>query len=66
MFHLLKSFSTHFGGISVNVLSQFKQHKCLHHAASLAFSSLIGFVPLSAVALYLLKTFGVVENKESR
>ena len=65
MYPSLKSFSTHFGGISVNVLSQFKRHKCLHHAASLSFSSLIGFVPLSAVALYLLKTFGVVENEES-
>jgi membrane protein len=65
MFPSLRSFFTHFGGISVNVLSQFKQHKCFHHAASLAFSSLIGFVPLSAVTLYLLKTFGVVENEES-
>lgn len=65
MFPSLRSFTTHFSGISVNVLSQFKRHKCLYHAASLAFSSLIGFVPLSAVALYLLKTFGVVENEKS-
>lgn len=65
MYHTIRSFSTYVLGITTNVLSQFKQDKCLHQAASLAFNSLLSFIPLSAVALFLLKTFGVVENKDS-
>ncbi len=65
MYHTFRSFSTYVLGISANILSQFKQDKCLHQAASLAFNSLLSFIPLSAVALFLLKTFGVVENKDS-
>ena len=40
-------------------------HKCLQQASSLAFNTLLCFVPLSAVALFLLKTFGVVEDGNS-
>ncbi|RKU26358.1 hypothetical protein C6497_13770 [Candidatus Poribacteria bacterium] len=65
MYQTFRSFSTYVLGISANVLSQFKQDKCLHQAASLSFNSLLSFIPLSAVALFLLKTFGVVENKDS-
>lgn len=65
MYHTFRSFFTYVLGISANILSQFKQDKCLHQAASLAFNSLLSFIPLSAVALFLLKTFGIVENKDS-
>lgn len=65
MYHTFRSFFTYVLGISANVLLQFKQDKCLHQAASLAYNSLLSFIPLSAVALFLLKTFGVVENKDS-
>ncbi len=54
MFHIFK-----------NVFQQFKQHQCLHQAASLTFTSLLSLVPLSAVALFLLNTFGVVNNEDS-
>ncbi len=54
MFHIFK-----------NVFQQFKQHQCLHQAASLTFTSLLSLVPLSAVALFLLNTFGVVNNENS-
>ncbi|MCG9127022.1 YihY family inner membrane protein [Candidatus Poribacteria bacterium] len=65
MYNTLRSFSTYVLGVSANVLLQFKQDKCLHQATSLAFNSLLSLIPLSAVALFLLKTFGVVENKDS-
>ena len=65
MLHLFRSFPTNILGISENVWHQFRQHKCLHQAASLAFNTLLCLVPLSAVALFLLKTFGVVENEDS-
>ena len=51
--------------LSVNVWHQFIDHKCLQQASSLAFNTLLCFVPLSAVALFLLKTFGVVEDGTS-
>ncbi|MDE0088171.1 MAG: YihY family inner membrane protein [Candidatus Poribacteria bacterium] len=65
MLHLFRSFSINILEISENVLHQFRQHKCPHQAASLAFNTLLCLVPLSAVALFLLKTFGVVENEDS-
>ncbi len=65
MLHLFQSFPTNILRISENVLHQFRQHKCPHQAASLAFNTLLCLVPLSAVALFLLKTFGVVENENS-
>lgn len=51
--------------ICENVFLQFKRHKCFHQASSLTFTTLLSLVPLSAVALILLKTFGVVENENS-
>ena len=51
--------------LSANVWHQFIAHKCLQQASSLAFNTLLCFVPLSAVALFLLKTFGVVEDGNS-
>ncbi len=51
--------------ISVNALRQFNQHRCIQQAAALAFNTILCLVPLSAVALFLLKTFGIVENEES-
>ena len=51
--------------ICETVFRQFKQHKCLHQASSLTFTTLLSFVPLSAVALILLNTFGVVNNEKS-
>ena len=51
--------------LGVNVWHQFIEHKCLQQASSLAFNTLLCFVPLSAVALFLLKTFGVVEDGNS-
>lgn len=65
MLHLFRSLPTNILSISENVLHQFRQHKCPHQAASLAFNTLLCLVPLSAVALFLLKTFGVVENENS-
>lgn len=66
MLQFFRSFRTNnISGIGANVLHQFKQHKCSHQAASLAFNTLLCLVPLSAVALFLLKTFGVVENENS-
>ena len=47
------------------VWQQFIGHKCLQQASSLAFHTLLCLVPLSAVALFLLKTFGVVEDDNS-
>ena len=51
--------------LGVNVWHQFMGHKCLQQASSLAFSTLLCLVPLSAVALFLLKTFGLVEDDNS-
>lgn len=51
--------------LGVNVWRQFIEHKCLQQASSLAFNTLLCLVPLSAVALFLLKTFGVVEDGSS-
>jgi len=48
-----------------NVFQQFKRHQCLQQAASLTFTTLLSLVPLSAVALFLLNTFGVVNNENS-
>jgi len=52
-------------GLGVNVWHQFMGHKCLQQASALAFNTLLCLVPLSAVALFLLKTFGVVEDDNS-
>lgn len=51
--------------LGVNVWHQFIAHKCLQQASSLAFNTLLCLVPLSAVALFLLKTFGIVEDGNS-
>ena len=51
--------------LGANVWHQFIAHKCLQQASSLAFNTLLCLVPLSAVALFLLKTFGVVEDGNS-
>ena len=51
--------------LSANVWHQFVAHKCLQQASSLAFNTLLCLVPLSAVALFLLKTFGAVEDSNS-
>ena len=51
--------------LSVNVWHQFMAHKCMQQASSLAFNTLLCLVPLSAVALFLLKTFGAVEDGDS-
>jgi len=61
----MKTRFTYISRISVNVLRQFNQHRCIQQAASLSFNTLLCFVPLSAVALFLLKTFGIVENDQS-
>lgn len=60
-----RAFCTLMLRISKDVWHQFIEHKCLQQASSLAFNTLLCLVPLSAVALFLLKTFGVVENEES-
>lgn len=51
--------------LGANVWHQFIAHKCLQQASALAFHTLLCLVPLSAVALFLLKTFGVVEDGNS-
>ncbi len=51
--------------ISQNVFQQFREHNCMHQAASLSFNTILCLVPLSAVALFLLKTFGVVDKDNS-
>ena len=56
---------TYISRISVNVFRQFNQHRCMQQAASLAFNTILCLVPLSAVALFLLKTFGAVEDEKS-
>ena len=56
---------TYISRISVNVFHQFNQHRCMQQAASLAFNTILCLVPLSAVGLFLLKTFGIVEDEKS-
>ena len=56
---------TYISRIGANALRQFQEHKCMHQAAALAFNTILCLVPLSAVALFLLKTFGLVENEKS-
>lgn len=51
--------------LCASIWHQFLAHKCLQQASSLAFNTLLCFVPLSAVALFFLKTFGVVEDGNS-
>ena len=48
-----------------NIWHQFVEDKCLQQASSLAFHTLLCLVPLSAVALFLLKTFGAVTDANS-
>ena len=48
-----------------NIWYQFVEDKCLQQASSLAFHTLLCLVPLSAVALFLLKTFGAVTDASS-
>jgi len=47
------------------IWSQFIEDKCLQQASSLAFHTLLSLVPLSAVALFLLNTFGTVTDASS-
>ena len=51
--------------LAATVWHKFIGHKCLQQASSLAFNTLLCLVPLSAVALLLLKTFGAVEDDNS-
>ena len=51
--------------LTATVWHKFIGHKCLQQASSLAFNTLLCLVPLSAVALFLLKTFGIVEDDNS-
>ena len=51
--------------LGATVWHQFIGHKCMQQASSLAFHTLLCLVPLSAVALFLLKTFGLVEDDNS-
>lgn len=65
MKHNFHTLSETIKDICQTVFRQFKQHKCFHQASSLTFTTLLSLVPLSAVALFLLNTFGVVENENS-
>ncbi len=65
MRHNFQTLSETIKDLCQTVFRQFKQHKCFHQASSLTFTTLLSLVPLSAVALILLKTFGVVENENS-
>ena len=58
-------FRTLVARLGANVWHQFREHNCLQHASALAFNTLLCLVPLSAVALFLLKTFGAVEDGNS-
>ena len=51
--------------LAATVWHKFIGHNCLQQASSLAFNTLLCLVPLSAVALFLLKTFGIVEDDNS-
>ncbi|RKU18189.1 hypothetical protein C6503_09970 [Candidatus Poribacteria bacterium] len=59
------NFGTLTARLSANVWHQFREHNCLQQASALAFNTLLCLVPLSAVALFLLKTFGAVEDGNS-
>ncbi|MCZ6675754.1 MAG: YihY family inner membrane protein [Candidatus Poribacteria bacterium] len=48
--------------LAVQVWRQLIAHKCLQQASSLAFSTLICLIPLSAIALFFLKT----QNEQSK
>ena len=62
---LLGNFGTLTARLTANVWHQFREHNCLQQASALAFNTLLCLVPLSAVALFLLKTFGAVEDGNS-
>lgn len=51
--------------LAANIWHQFREHNCMQQASALAFNTLLCLVPLSAVALFLLKTFGAVEDGNS-
>ena len=51
--------------LGANVWHQFREHNCMQQASALAFNTLLCLVPLSAVALFLLKTFGAFEDGNS-
>lgn len=61
----MQTLFTYISHTGVNALRQFNQHRGMQQGASLSFNTLLCFVPLSAVALFLLKTFGIVENEQS-
>ena len=61
----LGDFRTLVARLGVNVWHQFREHNCMQQASALAFNTLLCLVPLSAVALFLLKTFGAFEDGNS-
>ena len=61
----LGDFPTLVARLVANVWHQFREHNCMQQASALAFNTLLCLVPLSAVALFLLKTFGAVEDGNS-
>ena len=61
----LGNFRTLVARLGANVWCQFREHNCMQQASALAFNTLLCLVPLSAVALFLLKTFGAVEDGNS-
>ena len=63
--HPLGDFGTLVARLGANVWHQSREHNCLQQASALAFNTLMCLVPLSAVALFLLKTFGAVEDGNS-
>ena len=70
--NLSEKYMGNFGGLRTsisrliaNVWRQFMVHNCLQQASSLAFHTLLCLVPLSAIALFLLKTFGAVTDANS-
>lgn len=65
MLQSFKVFLRYTLSVGANVLHQFNRHRCMHQAAALAFNTILCLVPLSAIGLFLLKTFGVVENEKS-
>ena len=65
MRHNFQTFSETIKDLCQTVFRHFKQHKCLHQASSLTLTTLLSLVPLSAVALFLLNAFGVVNNEKS-
>ncbi len=62
---LFRLLQTDIKRISQNVFQQFREHNCMHQAASLSFNTILCLVPLSAITLFLLKTFGVVDKENS-